>query len=401
MATIKGETVEPAAPIIYNPFDPRVHADPYPHYRELREQDPVHRSEVDLWVLTRYDDIATLLRDSRLGHEVTQGIPGDGGSADWESMLFRDPPAHTRLRSLVSKAFTPRVLEGLRPRIHSIVDDALNVARDGGRIDVIGDLAFPLPATVISEMLGLPVEDHEQCRRWAASATRSLDPLADDRLMDEIFVSLIEFRQYLAEQVERRRARPGDDLVTALIAAEEQGERLSHEELISTLLLLFTAGHETATNLIGNGLLALLRNPAQLRRLQQEPGLLRPGIEELLRYDSPVQFVIRIVKSPITVRGQDFVRGDGLLLVVGAGNRDPEQFADPDSLDVGRKDIKHLSFGGGIHFCLGSMLARMEAEAALGALITQFSELELAIDDLRWRPHINLRGLESLPIRVA
>lgn len=400
MATTKSESVKPEVPIIYNPFDPEVHADPYPHYRELREQDPVHRSEEDLWVLTRYDDIATLLRDPRLGHEVTQGVDG-GGSADWESMLFRDPPAHTRLRSLVSKAFTPRVLEGLRTRIHNIVDEALSAAREKGTIDVIGDLAFPLPATVISELLGLPVEDHQQCRRWAASATRALDPLADDRIMDEIFLALIEFRQYLAEQVERRRAEPGEDLVSALIAAEEQGERLSHEELISTLLLLFTAGHETATNLIGNGLLALLRNPAQLRRLKEDPGLLRPGIEELLRYDSPVQFVIRIAKVPMTVRGVDLVRGDGLLLVVGAANRDPEQFADPDSLDIGRKDIKHLSFGGGIHFCLGSVLARMEAQAALGALITQFSELELATDDLRWRPHINLRGLESLPIRVG
>ena len=400
MATIKGESMRLTTPIIYNPFDPEVHADPYPHYRELRAQDPVHRSEVDLWVLTRYDDIATLLRDPRLGHEVTQGVDG-GGSADWESMLFRDPPAHTRLRSLVSKAFTPRVLEGLRTRIYSIVDDTLSAARENGTIDVIGDLAFPLPATVISELLGLPVEDHQQCRQWAASATRALDPLADDRIMDEIFLALIEFRQYLSEQVERRRGEPGEDMVTALIAAEEQGERLSHEELISTLLLLFTAGHETATNLIGNGLLALLRNPDQLRRLKEDPGLLRPGIEELLRYDSPVQFVFRIAKEPMTVRGVDFVRGDGLLLVVAAGNRDPEQFADPDVLDIGRKDIKHLSFGGGIHFCLGSMLARMEAQAALGGLISQFSELELATDDLRWRPHINLRGLESLPIRVG
>jgi pimeloyl-[acyl-carrier protein] synthase len=399
MATIKGEN-KPTAPLVYNPFDPEVHADPYPHYRQLREQDPVHRSEVDLWVLTRYDDIAALLRDPRLGHEVTQGF-AEGGSADWESMLFRDPPAHTRLRSLVSKAFTPRVLESLKTRIHNIVDDALGIARENGTMDVIGDLAFPLPATVISEMLGLPVEDHEKCRRWAASATRSLDPLVDDRIMDEIFLALIEFRQYLAEQVERRRAQPGEDLVTALIAAEEQGERLSHEELISTLLLLFTAGHETATNLIGNGLLALLRNPDQLRRLKQDPGLMRPGIEELLRYDSPVQFVIRIVKEPMTVRGQDFVRGDSMLLVIGAGNRDPEQFADPDVLDVGRKDNKHLSFGGGIHFCLGSVLARMEAQAVLGALISQFSELELAADDVRWRPHINLRGLEALPIRVG
>lgn len=401
MATNKGESMKPLAPIIYNPFDPEVHADPYPHYRELREQDPVHRSEVDLWILTRYDDVATLLRDPRLGHEVTQGFDGEGGSADWESMLFRDPPAHTRLRSLVSKAFTPRMLEGLRARIHRIVDDTLSAARENGTIDVIGDLAFPLPATVISELLGLPVEDHQQCRQWAASATRALDPLADDRIMDEIFLSLIEFREYLAEQVERRRAEPGEDLVTALIAAEEQGERLSHEELISTLLLLFTAGHETATNLIGNGLLALLRNPAQLRRLKDDPGLMRPGIEELLRYDSPVQFVIRIAKVPMTVRGVDFVLGDGLLLVVAAGNRDPEQFADPDSLNIGRKDVKHLSFGGGIHFCLGSVLARMEAQAALGGLISQFSEIELATDGLRWRPHINLRGLESLPIRVG
>lgn len=395
------EEHETVTRIVYNPFDPEVHDDPYPHYRELREHDPIHRGEVDLWVLTRYNDVATLLRDPRLGHEVTAGFPIEGGSADFESMLFRDPPAHTRLRSLVSKAFTPRVLESLRARIQGIVDDKLSAAREIGTIDVIGDLAFPLPATVISEMLGLPVEDHQQCRRWAASATRSLDPLVDDRVMDEIFLSLIEFRQYLSEQVERRRAQPGGDLATALIAVEEQGDHLNHEELISTILLLFAAGHETTTNLIGNGMLALLRHPDQLRRLRDDPGLLRPGIEELLRYDSPVQFVIRIVKSPITVRGCDFVRGDGMLLVIAAGNRDPEQFADPDTLDVGRKDIKHLSFGGGIHFCLGSVLARMEAQIALGGLITGFSEIEPATDDLRWRPHINLRGLESLPVWVS
>jgi cytochrome P450 len=238
-------------------------------------------------------------------------------------------------------------------------------------------------------------------RRWAASATRSLDPLVDDRVMDEIFLSLIEFRQYLSEQVEQRRARPGQDLVSALIAAEEEGDRLNHEELISTILLLFTAGHETTTNLIGNGMLALLRNPEQLRRLRDEPELLRLGIEELLRYDSPVQFVIRIAKSPITVRGVDLARGDSMLLVIAAANRDPEQFADPDVLDIGRKDLKHLSFGGGIHFCLGSTLARIETQIALGALISSFEKIELATDDLQWRPHINLRGLESLPVRVG
>jgi cytochrome P450 len=386
-------------PIFYNPLDPRVHADPYPHYRHLRESDPVHRSPLGFWVLTRYRDIATLLRDPRLCHEPSAeefGFTNEGAS-----MLFRDPPAHTRLRALVSRAFTPRMLESWRARIHQIVSRSVERAKERGEIDVIADLAFPLPATVICEMLGLPPEDQAQCRTWTNALTKSLDPVMSTEEADELIQAMVEFNEYLAERIAERRKSPGDDLMTALIAAEEQGDRLSQEELISTMSLLFVAGHETATNLIGNGMLALLRNPDQLQRLRDQPALMRNGIEELLRYDSPVQFVIRTVKKPVAVEGEEIASGDPVLLIIAAANRDPAQFAEPDVLDLGRSDIRHLSFGGGIHFCLGSVLARMEAQIALGALISNFDELKIATDQLRWRKHINLRGLESLPVEVG
>jgi cytochrome P450 len=381
-------------PVFYNPLDPEVHADPYPHYRRLREEDPVHRSPLGFWVVSRYADVAALVRDPRLGHELD-------GSSEGASMLFRDPPEHTRLRSLVSKAFTPRRLERLRPRIHEIVDARRAQARESGQIDVIADLAFPLPATVISEMLGLPLEDHKQVRRWAAALTRTLDPVISQDDVNDMVSASVEFDTYLADQVARRRSRPGDDLLTALLAAEEAGDRLSPVELLTTVTLLFVAGHETTTNLIGNGFLALLANPGQLQRLRENPSLLRPGIEELLRFDSPVQFLIRTVKEPLEVGGKTLERGDPVLLLVAAANRDPEAFRDPDVLDVGRPEGRHLSFGGGIHFCLGSGLARMEGQIAIGALVTLFERFDFDPAALRWREHINLRGLESLFVRVG
>ncbi|HEX2053104.1 MAG TPA: cytochrome P450 [Actinomycetota bacterium] len=381
-------------PVFYNPLDPEVHADPYPHYRRLREEDPVHLSLMGYWVLSRYEDVAALVRDPRLGHELH-------GAMDGASMLFRDPPAHTRLRSLVSRAFTPRMLERLKPRIRDIVDRSLSRARETGELDVIADLAFPLPATVISEMLGLPIEDHRKVRRWGAALARTLDPVMDPDDMTAIGTASMEFSSYLSEQVARRKAEPRDDLLTALLAAEQEGDRLTSMELLTTVELLFVAGHETTTNLIGNGFLALLRNQDQLRRLRDEPALLRSGIEELLRYDSPVQFLIRTVKDPVTVGGRNLARGDSALLLVGAANRDPAAFPEPDVLDVGRPDVRHLSFGGGIHFCLGSALARMEGQIAIGALVSLFEEFKFGADSLQWREHINLRGLESLPVRAA
>ena len=382
--------------IVYNPLDPDVHANPYPHYRLLRELNPVHMSPLGLWVVSRYRDVVPLLRDPRLGHELDGDVSAQRGS-----MLVRDPPAHTRLRGLVSKAFTPRMLERLRPRIQRIVDEALEVARQAGEIDVIGDLAFPLPAMVISEMLGLPVEDSDQCRSWTNSISRTLDPVVSHDDADEIATDFRDFRRYVSDQIAKRRAHPGDDLITALIVAQEAGDRLTHDELVSNVFLLFLAGEETTTNLIGNGFLALLCNPDELRRLREDPALLRSGVDELLRFDSPVQAILRTVKEPIAVGGHQMERGDRVLLLSGAANRDPEPFPEPDELDVGRPDVRHLSFGGGIHFCLGSVLARIEGRIAIGGLVNLFDDFDFDADNLRWRSHINLRGLESLPVRRA
>jgi pimeloyl-[acyl-carrier protein] synthase len=404
-------------PLFYNPMDPEVHADPYPHYRRLREEDPVHRSPLGFWVLSRYADVAALVRDPRFGHELPAPDDSADGSPDGRygpghdpadrsqagvSMLFRDPPDHTRLRGLVNKAFTPRAVEALRSRVKQVVGSSLARAREAGEMDVISALAFPLPVTVIGEMLGLPREDYDQCRIWTDAIGQALDPVMSQEDFDRFQLAEVEFHEYLRTKVAERRRRPGADLLSALIAAEEAGDRLTEGELIVTLALLFAAGHETTTNLIGNGMLALLRNPDQLARLRSDPALIRSAVEELLRYDSPVQFVARIAKEPVEIGGgEEIALGESVMGLLGAANRDPAQFPEPDLLDIERADVRHLSFGGGIHFCLGGTLARIEGQVAIDGLVRGLPGLELASDDLRWREHINLRGLKALPVRFG
>jgi cytochrome P450 len=393
--------------VLFNPFLPEFHADPYPFYRRLRERDPVHRSPLGFWVLTRYEDCVAVLRDQRFGREEFQQMLSAVYGDDTEkpalprSMLFRDPPDHTRLRALVSKAFTPRTIEVMRDHIQEIVDRLLGRALAQGGMDVIEDLAYPLPVTVICEMLGVPVGDHASIRRWSADIARSLDAIglpSDQSIVERGRLSRRALADYFRALLPERRANPQPDLLSGLLAAEEQGDKLTEPEVIAMCLLLFIAGHETTVNLIGNGLLALLLHPDQLARVQGDPTLIPNAIEELLRYDSPVQRTARIAHTDIDLAGHQVAKGTMVVTALGAANRDPAQFAEPDRLDVTRRDIRHISFGYGIHFCLGAPLARVEGQIALGTLLRLAPGLTLAEPSPEWRESSVLRGLKRLRV---
>jgi len=411
MSVHGGGELAPEEPVFFNPLDPEAHKDPYPQYRRLREHDPMLRGPLGYWVLSRYADIAAVLRDPRFGVGVdeaslmlamTQDGPGIATMVELSRwMLFRDPPDHTRLRGLVSKAFTPRALEAVRPRVVEIVKGLVDNIAGRGEADLITDLALPLPVTVISELLGLPIEDHAQAREWAEAIAQALDPVVTEEHATRADRAVAGLAAYIGGVVAERRRDPGPDLLSRLIEAEDGAGHLSEAELISTVSLLFGAGHETTRNLIGNGMLALLRNPGELRRLREDPSLIRSAVEELLRYDSPVQLAGRGARADVVIGGERIAAGEPMMLLIGAANRDPAQFPDPDRLDIGRQDVKMLSFGGGIHFCLGAMLARTEAQVAIGTLLARVAHIELATEDLAWRPHITLRGLSSLPVRVG
>jgi len=394
--------------LIFNPFDPVTRADPYPVYRRLREEDPVHRSPLGIWILSRYADIEPRLRDPRFSNDIrnANSLPlaaAEGVEERLERrskvMLFVDPPDHTRLRGLVNKAFTPRTVETLRPRAQEIVDDLLGRVEGEGGMDLIADLAYPLPVIVIAEMLGVPPEDRDVFHKWSTDLARSLDPLLPEDVMVTIEQSADEFTEYFAKLIAERRANPGDDLLSALVAAEQAGDRLSEEELVSTCILLLVAGHETTMNLIGNGMLALLRQPDQLERLRADPSLVPNAVEELLRYDGTVQLTGRTAKEPIDIAGRTVEAGEICIMLLGSANRDPDRFEDPERVDVGRADIKHLAFGGGAHYCLGAPLARVEAQIAFTELLRRLpASLRLATDQPEWRDNIVLRGLKSLPL---
>jgi pimeloyl-[acyl-carrier protein] synthase len=403
----------PAMPPL-DPMAPENRADPYPLYRWLREHDPVRHALDGSWIVTRYADGAALLRDLRVSTNpawLREGALRGGRQhpvrqVGTSLMMFLDPPDHTRLRSLVGKAFTPKVVEAMRVRVQSLVDGLLDavVERGDGEFDVVGDLGYPLPVAVICELLGVPAFDHARFRQLSSDASRlldggALDPESEQRGM----VAGMQLFQYFADLVEKRRGNVGNDLLSAMIAAEQEGDRLSHAELITTATLLFVAGHETTTNLIGNAVLALLRNPDQLGRLRDDPSLIRTGVEECLRYDSPVQFTARITTEDVEVGGQTVNAGEQVIVVVGAANRDPAQFRDPDRLDVSRpeKQNRHLSFAAGPHYCLGASLARLEAQIAIGTLLRRFGHLELLTTTPTYRKHFVLRGVEELHVGFA
>jgi cytochrome P450 len=394
------------ADIQFNPMDPEFVADPYPMYHRLRAEDPVHHSPLGFWVLTRYADVMAMLRDPRLIKEPIAAFvaarfgmavpPGLG-----LSMLDRDPPDHTRLRGLVSKAFTPRALEKLRPGIQQIVDALLDQVAGRGSMDLIEEFAYPLPVRVICEMLGVPVQDHERFKAWGLDIARGLDAIMlppDSEVGQRSVSGRRALAEYFRELIAERRAAPRDDMLSALIAAEEAGDTLNEEELLATCILLLVAGHETTVNLIGNGTLALLRHPAELRKLRDHPGLIGSAVEELLRFDGPVQRTARIPSEDITIGGQTIGKGELVMPFLGAADRDPAQFPDPDRLDLTRTDNRHIAFGMGIHFCLGAPLARMEGQIAINTLLARLPRLTLATDRPRFRQSLTLRGLQALPV---
>ena len=402
--------------LFLNPFEDGFFDDPYDQYRRLRESVPVHESPLGPWTLLRYEDCSRLLRNPKTSVEESS-LSADSARREMFAeagfdrpdrgslaILNLDPPDHTRIRRLMQKAFTPRRVEALNDRVQALVDDALDQVASHGRMDVIADLAFPLPFAVISEMLGMPEADRDLLREWSHTMVRSLEPtLTPDDIPD-----LLDASDHMLEHVQRaiewKRTEPADDLLSALIAVEEEGERLSTAELVAQVVLLFIAGHETTVNLIGNGTLALLRNPDQLALLRSTPELIGNAIEELLRYDSPVQFTRRIALEPLDLGDGVVVEpGSFVFTILGAANHDPEHFGpDADRLDLTRRDAPHhLSFGGGIHHCLGAVLARAEARVAIGTLVARFPELARASDATpAWNGRLVLRGLDALPVNL-
>jgi cytochrome P450 len=398
----------------FNPFAPGFTVDPYPHFAELRARNPIEHNELGFWALWRYTDVYDVLRakmsvqDDKVIHvgpmanvyeqvRVERGLDPVGTV----SMLDLDPPDHTRLRKLVSKAFTPRTIEQLAPAVERLVDEALDQIQDQGEADLISALAFPLPFTVISLMLGMPETDTDRLRDLSGTIVRSLEPVPDEETVRAIVDADIELVQIASDAIEWKRKNPGDDLLTALINAEDSGDVLSEEELRAQLMLLYIAGHETTVNLIGNGTLALLRAPDQLALWRERPDLDENAIEELLRYDSPVQMSRRVTLEDYPVGDKVIPAGSFVIASLASGNRDETQFGpDAGELRVDRENARQqISFGSGVHHCLGAALARLEGRAAIARLIRRFPDLRLAAEP-EWNGRVNLRGLAQLPVSV-
>ncbi|HZH75360.1 MAG TPA: cytochrome P450 [Archangium sp.] len=399
----------------YGLLSPERSQNPYPFYARLLREAPVHFSEPwGTWVVTRYADVNAAFRDMRLSSVRTgmysQGMPEEvarkmeplaRNMASW--LLFHDAPSHTRLRSLINKAFTPRMVEALRPRIRSMVEELLDAVAGKERMEVISELANPLPVIVIGDMLGLPREDWYRLKQWSdklASLIGTGRPTPEQ--VEGALGAILEFEDYFRPLIARRRTQPGSDLLSALVQAEEQGNLLTEQEVLSTCTLVLFAGHETTTNLIGNGLLALLRHPEQWELLRGSPELLPDAVEELLRYDSPVQFTNRMAAVDLEFGGHTLRKGDLVMLMIAAANRDPSQFQEPDRLDVRRKELRHQSLGMGPHYCVGAALARVEAQEAFAALLRRFPRMQVAPGVTpEWVDNVGFRGLRSLPVALG
>jgi len=402
-----------AAALLFNPLDPSFRADPYPTYARLRAEDPVHRAPWGAWLISRYAGCVALFKDPRASSDMSKSdayrrareqglVDPDEALAKTPPFLILDPPDHTRLRGLVSKAFTPAMIEGERTRIQQIVDELLDEAAERREVELIEEVAYPLPVRAICALLGVPPEDHETFKGWSRLLSQAIDPrpAQPPEAIEERRRAGNAFTDYFRALIAERRKQPRDDLLSALIAVEEAGDTLTEDELVSTCILLLAAGHETTVSLIGNGVLALLRHPDQLRMLRDDPSLARSAVEEFLRYDAPVQFAFRTTKEPIEAGGLTVGAGEQIMLLLASANRDPAQFPDPDRLDITRSDSRHLAFGFGIHFCLGSALARLEGELFFATLTRRFSELGLRTEAPPYAENIVNRRLAALPVEL-
>lgn len=416
-----------------------IRSNPYPFYEQLRQQDPVHwDAELGFWVLTHYSDIDALYTDERFSRaqglmrgfqrlpESEQQIAAPVYHSFSQTVFYADPPYHTHLRGLMNHAFTPRRVERLRPYVQKTVDALLEVAQEQSRLDVIHDLAYPLPVMVIAELLGLPASDRDRFKKWSDDLFAILGTVRhkSSDLLVRAEQSLNEMTEYVRDLSRKRRESPQDDLLTALLSvtADEEaqcphphaasppgkaGEQirtlrpvsaLTGDELVANINILLSTGHETTTHLIGNGLLALLQHPDQLERLQAQPALLTSAIEEMLRYDNPVQITYRAALQDATIQGKSVRKGDLVNTIIGSANRDPQRFSDPDSFNITRSEGRHLGFGIGIHFCIGAPLVRLEAEVAFQTLLRRFPNMRLGTESLEWQEHPIFRGLKSLPV---
>ena len=396
----------------FNPSMPEFRANPYPIYQLLRTAMPVFQTPIGVWLISRYEDGELILRDKRFATIDLKRIGEAGNLPPNEvldtaretmglTMLFMDPPRHGRIRGLVSKAFSPRMIESLRPRIQQICDQLIRSFKTGAPVDLIKEFAYPLPVIVIAEMLGIPAEDRDLFRSWTTDLAPLIDFVQDLAIVERAMAAMAQTREYFIKLVDARRKSPREDLVSALIAAEEKGDRLTLDEMLANIVLLLGAGHETTANLIGNGMLALMRNRGELERLQKEPSLINSAVEEVLRYESPVQASARRTLEEVRIGGFTIPKDTHAIVLIGSCNRDAARFADPDRFDIARADNEHLAFGGGIHYCLGANLARAEGQIAIGSLVRAFPKIDLATDKVEYRDMYNLRGLKALPVTLA
>ena len=406
-----------------------IRADPYPFYQQIREQDPVHwDQELGFWVLTRYTDIDSLYTDDRFSRaqglmrnfqrlsESERSMVEPVYHSFSKTVFYADPPYHTHLRGLMNHAFTPRRVERLRPYIQKTVNELLDVAQSRGEVDIIRDVAYPLPVMVIAELLGLPASDRERFKKWSDDLFAILGTVRDKplHLLERAAQSLDEMKDYVKDLSQKRREAPQDDLLTALLSVTEENDPacahrsgassaeasplLTEEELVSNINILLSTGHETTTHLIGNGLLALLQHPEQRQQLQRQPTLLASAVEEMLRYDSPVQITYRSALQDADIQGKRIRKGDLVNSILGSANRDPRRFSNPDRFDISRSEGRHLGFGLGIHFCIGAPLVRLEAEIVFETVLRCFPTISLAAESLEWQEHPIFRGLKALPV---
>jgi cytochrome P450 len=399
----------------FNPLSPEFQRNPYPFYDDIRAAEPImFWPEGNMWLFTRYEDISTLLRDKRLGrtmdHVISReerGIPpvpeaeAPFYKLSEHSMFDKEPPDHTRLRSLVHKVFTPRRVENLRARIQAITHDLLDAVQAQGHMDILEDFAVPLPVTVIAELLGIPETDRHLLRPWSRDIVAMFELNHTDEQARRAVQAAVEFSDYLRTLAKERRQNPHDDLISALALVEESGDQLTEDELISTCVLLLNAGHEATVNVIGNGMLALLKHPDQMQLLRDDLSLVSSAVEEMMRYDTPLQLFRRWVLEDIEYKGFSFKQGTEVALMFGAANRDPARFPNPHTFDIARADNQHLSFSSGIHYCLGAPLARLELQVAITNLLRRLPDLRLQGAEPDFRPAYVIRGLESLPVAFS